>query len=455
MRVALVFPGIADTGFNKTGYPLEYSWIHQGLCSVSASTKAKGHTVELIDLRDLSGWDEVRKKIIDFCPDVIGITIMDVDLDYAVETAKIAKSSLPNIKVVVGGPCATLLPEQMASNPYIDHVIVGEGEISFIKLLDDIKDGRSAERIIIGEHPELDSLPFADRELFKCKETPLERFLGTPFITLIAGRGCGHNCSYCQPAERMIFGNRVRRRSVANVIEELRILRDKYDFEGILFNDDSFTQNREWIFKFCKSYMKNKFKRLFVCQSRADIICKNEDMIRLMKRAGLAMFIIGFESGNQRILDFLRKRTTVEMNLKAAKICKKYGIRIWANYMLGIPTETKEEVMDTVNMILKIKPYRCSPTFFSPHPGTDIFSYCKEHDLSLVKSSVDYLRSSSAPKVKDIDYDFLKQAKAVSMKRFQSVRIIRKIDFIRERRIKYNLRRFSKVLRNSTKDQEK
>ncbi|MEE8360266.1 MAG: radical SAM protein [Candidatus Omnitrophota bacterium] len=447
MKVVFIFPGIAETGFNKSGQPIEYCWLHQGLCTISASTKAKGHSVELIDLRELSGWDEVRAKIKELSPDVIGITVMDVDKDFAIESAKIAKSCDSRIKVVIGGPYASLVPKEASSFSSIDHVIVGEGEISFTKLLDDIEKGRPSEKVIMGEPPDLDKLPFADRELFHFQEQPLERFLQLPFVTLIAGRGCGHDCSYCQPAERMIFGNRIRRRSVANTIEELKILRDKYDFQSILFNDDSFTQNRKWIFEFCEEYIKNKFRKPFICQSRADIIVKNEDMVRLMKRAGLCMFIIGFESGNQRILDFLRKRTTVETNLKAAKLCRKIGVRIWANYMLGIPTETKEEVMDTVNMILKIRPYRPSPTFFSPHPGTDLFDFCNEHNLSIVERSVDYLRSSSKPKVKNIDYDFIQQAIKMSKKRFLDVRLARKIDFIREQRIKQPLRKFCTSLK--------
>ena len=160
-----------------------------------------------------------------------------------------------------------------------------------------------------------------------------------------------------------------------------------------------------------------------------------------MKRAGLAMFLIGFESGNQRVLKFLRKGTTVEMNYRAAKICKKYGIRIWANYMLGIPTETKEETMDTVKMIHAIRPYRPSPAFFTPHPGSDLYEYCVKSDLSLIKSYDGYSRSPNEPKIKGTDYVFLQKALIESKKRFLDVRLSRKIDFIRERRIKHAIRR--------------
>lgn len=441
MKITFIFPGIAETGFAKKRRSIAYDWINHGLSYLSASAKRAGHEVSLIDLRELSGWDDVRDNLLELSPDVVGITMMSVDFDYAIGAAKVARKSLPKTKIVVGGPHPSIMPQELSQNSDIDHVVVGEGEISFIKLLDDIKAGKPREKVITGEHPDLDSLPFADRELFRFGEATIENFLEKPFVTIIAGRGCIYNCNFCQPAERMIFGRKVRRRSVSNVIAELRELRDRQDFQSLLFHDDCLTEDKKWITEFCGEYRKNRFAKPFVCQSRADIICRNEDMIRLMRKAGLAMLLIGFESGNDRILKMLRKGTTAEMNYKAARICRKHGIRIWANYMLGMPTETKEEVMDTVNMIRTIKPYRPSPAFFTPHPGSDLYDYCVKNDLLLIKSHSDYARSPKSPKIKGIDYEFLQKALKASKERFLSVRLYRKFDFIRERRIKNLFRR--------------
>src|SRR3989338_2773 len=107
----------------------------------------------------------------------------------------------------------------------------------------------------------------------------------------------------------MVFGAKVRRRSVDNVIDELKLLRDMMDFQSLMIHDDCLTEDRPWVSEFCDKYRRDKFRRPFVCQSRADIICKNEDMIKDMASAGLAMMLIGFESGNQRILNLLRKGT--------------------------------------------------------------------------------------------------------------------------------------------------
>ena len=447
MKIALVFPGISEAGFSAERRPLGLGWINHGLCSLSACAKKAGHIVRLIDLRELSGWNDMLDELKAFGPDVVGITMMSVDFDYALESARVVKLYKAGVKVIVGGPHPSIMPEEVARDPNIDHVVAGEGEISFINLLEDIEKGRSREKIVKGEHPDLDKIPFVDRNLFRCRESPIDSFLEKPFVTIIAGRGCIYNCSFCQPAERMIFGRSVRRRSVKNVIEELEALRSAYNFQSLMFHDDCLTEDRGWISEFCEEYRRRRFAKPFVCQSRADIICKNPDMVRLLKRAGLAMFLVGFESGNQRILNLLRKGTTVEMNYKAAGICKKYGVRIWANYMLGMPTETNEEVADTVKMIKAIKPYRPSPAFFTPHPGSNLYDYCEKNGLSLIKSHRDFSRTPTGPKIKGVDYLFLQEALRDSTAKPLSVRLARKVDFLIERRVKHAFRKAYEALK--------
>lgn len=444
MKVLLIFASIAGIGFNNTGKRRRLVWINHGLPSIASSAKKAGHDVSLIDLRQLASWDEFGAAVRGASPDVAGLTMMSVDYDPVMKALGIIKGIDKNIKTVVGGPHPSLIPDDLIKNDNVDFIVRGEGEISFNKLLDDLKDGKAPERVIRGVKPDLDAIPFMDREIFGAGEMPVDHFLRIPFVTIIAGRGCLYNCSFCQPAERLIFGPKVRRRSVGNVIEELKAIREESGFQSLMMHDDCLTEDRHWVIDFCDQYRKNGFRQPFVCQSRADIICKNEDMVRLMARSGLAMFMIGFESGNQRVLNFLRKGTKVDQNYKAADICKKHGVRVWANFMLGIPTETNDEALDTLRMIQKIKPYRASPAFFTPLPGSDLYSYCAENDLSLIKSHSDYSRSPDSPKVKGVDYNFLKGLLAESMKVPLSVRIRRKIDHTVERKIKKHLIKFRK-----------
>jgi len=195
-------------------------------------------------------------------------------------------------------------------------------------------------------------------------------------------------------------------------MEELKELHDTYAFHSITFWDDTFTVNPDWINDFCKEYKKEGFAATIAANSRADIICDNEEMIEELANIGLDWLAIGFESGSQRILDFLDKGTTVEQNLEAARICRKYGIKIFATFMLGLPAETQKEQLQTVNMIRDIAPEHPSLFYFTPIPGTNIYQYCLDNDLILRDDPFDIDRTGNyKPKIKGIDYSYLDKLK--------------------------------------------
>jgi radical SAM superfamily enzyme YgiQ (UPF0313 family) len=407
---------------------MDSGWISHGLAMLAACAKAEGFALDLLDLRALRGWDHYREELVARQPDIIGVSMMSVDYDPAVECLRIARQVLPSALTVVGGPHPTLMLDELKDAPYIDHIFLGEAERTFPEFLARHQRGEESERVIPPVRPDLDALPFADRGFFleewrkwgyalDSPEAPFVAELPPPFVTIITARGCLYNCSYCQPAERVIFGRKVRQRSVPNVIAELQELQEKYHFNSFLFHDDCLTEDREWVIEFCQSYRATGFTQPFFCQSRADIIVKNEDMVKMMVQAGLRGYLIGFESGSDRVLRFIRKGTKRWQNLEAARICKKYGIAIWANYMLGLPTETKEEIMDTIHMLKQIDPDYYSPAFYTPHPGSNLYDYVMEHDLSLIKSHDSYRRNPDEPKIKGVDYEWLQWALAESQRR--------------------------------------
>jgi anaerobic magnesium-protoporphyrin IX monomethyl ester cyclase len=442
MRVTLVYPGIAGYGFESVGKGMEAGWISHGLAHLSSAAKAQGFDVDLIDLRALSGWDQFRAEIVERQPRVIGVTMMSVDFGPAMQCIDLVKEIDPRIVTVVGGPHPTLALDEVAVNSNIDHIITHEGELTFPQLLTAIQQGKPpTDRVLPGIPPDLDELPFPDRELFldewrkagyasDSPEDPFVPELPAPFVTIIAGRGCKYNCSFCQPAERQLFGRGVRRRSPGNIVVELLELQDRYHFASFMFHDDTLTEDKEWVIEFCRLYEQRGLTQPFFCQSRADIIVRHEDMVRRMADTGCRGYFIGFESGNDRVLKFIRKGTTRAVNLEAARICRRYGIKIWANYMLGLPTETPDEVRDTISMLKQIDPDYYSPAFYTPHPGSDLYDYCVEHDLSLITSHDQYRRNPTEVKIKGQDYDFLQWALQESMRRTPLNRLRRQAGYL-------------------------
>jgi len=413
MKIVLIYPSLCDSSFNVSGTPILFNHMHRGLCYLSSVCKKDGFTdINLIDLRMLCDWNEFKSRVAELKPKVVGITVMSPDFNYAVKCIDIIKEVDTNIKTVVGGMHPTIMADEMVVNNKVDYIITGEAESAFVKLLHAIKAGRASVRVIKGELADVNKLPFEDRELFDCLERPYDFFLPPPFVTVLASRGCPYQCKFCAPGSKLMHGNRIRKRTVDNVIEELKFLRDTYGFKSLQFWDDCFGVDKKWVFEFCEKYTKNGFKEPFMCLMRSDIISRNVDMMKRLKKAGMAMALIGFESGNDRVLKFVNKGTTVKENLTACRICQKTGIKVWALHMYGMPTETNEEALDTMRIIRKMKPWRSSTAFYTPFPGSYFHEYCKERDLSLIGDHDGFVTfpEDDIPKIKNIDYDFMRKA---------------------------------------------
>lgn len=410
-KVLFVYPGTGVSGFlGRTHKSMggEFCWIHHGVAMLCAVLKREGHEVKLVDLRKLHGWMDYVKELMDMVPDFICISASYLDTKPAKNAAKLAKQNFPSCKIIVGGLSPTL-DTHIWDEPFIDHVVTNEGEV----VLPLIISGQLTDRLIKGIQPDLNALPFADRAAFDYPYELACSFTGTqetPMITMISARGCPFQCTYCQPAERMVFGKGTRQRSVDHVMGELKELRDKYNFKSITWWDDTFTINKVWLKEFCAKYKANGFTQKMVVCNRADLICRDEETIAMLADAGVEWFVIGFETGTDRLLQFLKKGTSVAENIKAAEICRKYGIKVFGTFMLGLPTETPEEAMNTYQMIKTIKPDLKIVFYFTPIPGTEIFSFCKDNDLILRDDLLNIDRTANyKPKIKGIDYNFLNE----------------------------------------------
>ncbi len=439
LKTTLVYPAISSKGFGTLMQGMDGGWISHGLASISSVAKAAGFSINLIDLRALQSWDHFRQLIRHRAPQVVAFTMMSADGENVRTASALVKDIDPSAITIAGGPHVSMAPEDAASFPHLDYLVPGEGEEIFPRLLAGFARGeRPSEKVQQGDRPQLDTLPFIDRQLFldewqrrgfavSSPEVPFVPELPPPFATIIAGRGCPFNCSFCKPGEDLMFGRTMRTRSPENVIAELSELAARYKLASFLFHDDCLFYNRSWMQRFTKLYREAGLSMRFFCQSRADLLVRNRDLLPPLRAIGLRGVFIGFESGSQRILDFLGKGTTVEDNLQAARICKEEKLSIWANYMLGIPTESKEEVQATVEMIRTIDPDYFSPSFFTPQPGTKLGRYVEEQGLSLIRSYEGMRRNPDMPKIQGVDYDFLRQALNESRRRKSMNALRRKV----------------------------
>jgi radical SAM superfamily enzyme YgiQ (UPF0313 family) len=412
MNILLIYPGLVE-GFDSYGNG--FDWLNHGIGSISSVLKKNGHTVYYLDCRRLKGWNDLTTHIYNINFDIALLSIATVDFDAAVKISKIIKSKDHNLKIMVGGPHPTLMTEQTLNIQEFDYVFTHEAEITLPQVLESYP---HISRLIKGEMPaNLDALPFVDRSLSPKGETPWFKGLMKPYFAITASRGCLYNCAFCQPAERALFGNKVRKRSIDNILDELDFLHKDYNMKSFMIHDDCFTQYASWVEEFCNKKMKRNLMQPFACQSRADIICNHPEIISKLKDAGLKWVLIGFESGSNRMLSYINKGTSVSQNICAANICHQIGINIFANYMFGLPTETNDEMKQTLDMINLIKPEMRSPAVFSPHPGSLLYNYCLNNDLLLIQSSEGYRRNiGSGKKIRNVDYDFVNRIALRSLK---------------------------------------
>ncbi len=412
MRVLFIYPGLVD-GFGS--YRSGSDWFNHGVGMLSAVLKEQGHQVRYLDCRQCRGWEEVRQRLAEDSFEVALISVATVDFDAARTLAGMIRRIAPAAKVIAGGPHPTLATDSMLPLAEFDCIFTHEGEITLPRLLDDLP---HLPRLVRGEMPEdLDRLPFVDRALAPQGETPALWGLRRPFFTITASRGCPYLCTFCQPAERNVFGNRVRKRSVANLLDELEALARERGMRSFMIHDDCFTQFPGWVEEFCREKRRRGLWQPFVCQTRADIVCQRPAMMAMLAEAGLKWVLIGFESGSDRVLNFIKKGATVVQNIEAAAICRRLGIKVFGNYMFGLPTETAEEMRQTAEMMQTIRPDLYAPAVFTPAPGSELYEYCKSRDLILIDSAGGYRRNvDSGAKIRGVDYALVRRMVKLSMK---------------------------------------
>jgi anaerobic magnesium-protoporphyrin IX monomethyl ester cyclase len=341
-------------------------------------------------------WREIDDKIRNVKPNAIGINCCAATSRAAAIIAAKTKELNRETTVIIGGSHPTLIGRSALLDCNIDIVVKGEGEQSIIDLLNQIQGDKKLEAVkgiifkrenSIVETPNrepianLDSLKFPHKYAKKVL-LDFEKYPLSAFNAILATRGCPHNCFFCE--SKAVFGRKPRFRSPTNVTSEINSLRRK-GLNSFEFIDDTFGINKEYLSDLCQKIVEECPKIKWICNTRVDLI--DEKTVKLMKKAGCAQIAIGLESGNNEMLQKMRKGTTVEDTIKAAKLVKKNGIAIRLNLLLGLPMETNDTLDDTLRVMGQIEGRFCYSSF-TPYPGSEAFNYCK--NAGLVDDTVDY-----------------------------------------------------------------
>lgn len=376
MKVLFVYPGIASIGFNsfeksKVSGDISGTAIPLGIGYLASAVEAAGFESDIMDLRYLKGYDDVEEIIAGSNARVIALSVQTPSFDYASEVARIAKKH--DKITVAGGVHATVAPQDFIKTGNYDYVITGEGEISMVDLLQAIDKGETKERIIRGVVvKDMDAFP-------RAKDFPMYAHMYRLVHNIEFGRGCPGRCTYCISWDEVMYGRRIKQRSIDKIIEGIEYYKQKYDFYNIAIEDVNATSRKKKFIEFCERLTSRYPNLRLTISTRVD--CFDDDIARAMSLFNEAIVWFGFETVSPHLLKFLKKRVELEQNYKAAEICNKHKIDIGANVLVGIPTQTDEDIQKMYNFIKGIRPTLLYYNVLSPFPGTEIARYCKENNL--------------------------------------------------------------------------
>lgn len=373
--------------------PIVNSTPPLGLAYIGAVLEKKGYEVKILDAAApyaKHSLDDVVREVKNFSPDVIGVTVTITFAKYSYLLMK-ELSKQTGVPVVAGGPHPSLLPDEALNNG-ADIVVRGEGEYTFIEVMEYInnekelkdisgisfkdKDGRLIDNPSRLLHDDLDSLPFPAKHLFN-----IEHYVKKPneivkYGNIITSRGCPFACTYCSSK---IFERRVRFRSPENVVAEIKNLKETYGIDKFVFLDDCAALNSKRMMKLCRLMRDENLNIRWICITRVDTVDKN--LLGEMKKAGCISVDYGVESGNPETLKKIKKGFTLDKVESALRETHEVGINSMVNFMHGFPWETANDLKITRRFIKKIRPWVDSimpAGIVIPFPKTELYEEYKD-----------------------------------------------------------------------------
>jgi anaerobic magnesium-protoporphyrin IX monomethyl ester cyclase len=360
-----------------------------GLGYLAGMLHAHGHQVNILDCAIIKdSYPKIFSYIKDLNPDVIGITA----LSPYYQDMRILAKLLHKLKIplILGGVHVSALPEPSLRECKAEFVVIGEGELTILELMDKwhdqegrkqikgiayLEDGqfiRNPDRDLIKN---LDDLPFPAWDLINPVKYPLEphgyALKRYPVAPILTTRGCPYSCSYC--ASTNFWGKKFRRRSARNIVDEIELLVRQFGIREIHIWDDNFTLLKEHVEEFCHEILRRKLDLTFSCPNGVRIDTLNEEILTLMKLTGFYSLTFAIESGDQSILDRANKKINLEIIPKMVKVAKRLGYIIPAFFMVGFPGETYQTARRTIQFAKALPLERVSFFLVQPLPGSKLF----------------------------------------------------------------------------------
>lgn len=395
-KVILINPPFKFNQYSFTSkqYPVNLGYLASILLKENFYVEIWDYSVEKFTI------EKFRERIKSTNPKIVGFSSITPSIKNSHKIANIIKKISKEIIIVVGAAHITALPDETLKEfPDFDLGVSGEGEETFLEVvryciynegkLEDIKGivYRDRDDIKVNEKrkliPDLDSIPFPNRELVDhrlYKSTHPTKIIVRSeknINEILTARGCPYQCSFCAGHE--VFQYTTRFRSAENVIREIEECKNKFKTNHITFLDNVFTLNKERVKIICSYLRDNNFT--FDCNSRVDTI--DEELVYLMKESGCEKISFGIESGNNRILNFINKGTNISKIKETINLVKKAGIPVVeGTAILGShPTETKDEVKETVSLLHNLDLDYVVVNVIVPYPGSPIYYEMKKRGL--------------------------------------------------------------------------
>ncbi|MDB5373427.1 MAG: Radical superfamily protein, partial [Belnapia sp.] len=305
-----------------------------------------------------------------------------------VKVAERLKAENPSLKVgMIGAKVAVQAAESLRDAPVIDFVARNEFDFTVKEVAEGRDWGaiqglswRNKEGVLV-HNPnrpvleDMDSLPFVS-PVYKRDLEYQKYFIGYlkhPYVSIYTGRGCKSRCTFCLWPQT-VGGHRYRTRSVANVIEEIRYIRDNFPgLKEIFFDDDTFTDDLPRAEAIAREM--GKLGVTWSCNAKANV---PRETLKVLKDGGLRLLLVGYESGNQQILHNIKKGMRIEVAKQFTKDCHELGVMIHGTFILGLPGETTETIQETIRFAIETNPHTLQVSLAAPYPGTFLFDQAQK-----------------------------------------------------------------------------